>query len=118
MDDIGSLPLVKEMLAALDEAAPAGPDLRLDASPQSAYFRLRDARSEARADERVADNDPTATETGMRHWRRVREIAVQSLLQTRDVEIGAWLAESLVRSHGLLGNRPPAARPTVTAGLR
>lgn len=114
MDDIDSLPLVEDMLAAFDEAAPAGPDLRLDASPQSPYFRLRDARSEARADERVADNDPTATETGMRHWRRVREIAAQSLLETRDIEIAAWLTESLVRSHGLLGL---AAGAELIAGL-
>ena len=98
------LPTVEDLLCDIDEIAPIGRDLRLDSSPQSVYFRLRDARSEARAQERVADTDPTATDTGLRHWATMRELAMAALSrETKDVEIAAWLTESLVRSDGLPG---------------
>ncbi|GGF34656.1 type VI secretion protein [Aliidongia dinghuensis] len=73
-------------------------------TPQSLYFRLRDARSEGRAQERIADNDPTATDDGFRHWTAVRELAIAALAaETKDLEIAAWLTESLVRCDGLAG---------------
>jgi type VI secretion system protein ImpA len=104
MDSASTLPNIEDLLRNIDENSPIGRDLRLDASPQSIYFRLRDARSEARAQERVADTDPTATDTGLRHWATMRELAVPALVQeTKDVEIAAWLTESLVRSDGLPG---------------
>ena len=100
VDQISSDDILKE----LRSDQPAGRDLRLDVTPQSLYFRLRDARSEARAQERMADNDPTATDSGLRHWLTVRELATAALAQdTKDVEIAAWLTESLVRSDGLRG---------------
>ena len=40
------------LLAPVNDEAPAGADLREDFSPASPYFRLRDARAEARAAER------------------------------------------------------------------
>ena len=43
------------LLAPIAEGAPAGTDLREDYSPNSLYFRLRDARAEARDAERAAD---------------------------------------------------------------
>jgi len=96
--------VIEDFLRDLSDVAPAGCDLRLDASPQSIYFRLRDARSEARAQERTADADPTATDTGLRHWATMRELAIAALSQeTKDLEIAAWLTESLVRSDGLAG---------------
>jgi type VI secretion system protein ImpA len=104
MDSTESLPILEDILRDIDEPAPTGRDLRLDSSPQSVYFRLRDARSEARAQERVADTDPTATDTGQRHWATIRELATAALSQeTKDVEIAAWLTESLVRGDGLPG---------------
>jgi type VI secretion system protein ImpA len=104
MDMTEQLPISGYLLADIGESVPSGRDLRLDASPQSVYFRLRDARSEARAQERVVDNDPTATDTGARHWMTIRELAIAALTQdTKDIEIAAWLTESLVRSDGLSG---------------
>ena len=41
------------LLAPISEEAPAGSDLRTDYSPDSIYYRLRDARAEARAAERA-----------------------------------------------------------------
>lgn len=92
------------ILQPISEESPAGSDPRLDVTPQSLYFRLRDARSEARAAERVADNDPAADAGGARHWLTVRELGVEALAGTgKDIEIAAWLTESLVRTDGLAG---------------
>lgn len=95
-------------LPQVSEDAPAGPDLRQDYSPQSLYFRLRDARSEARSAERQLDSgggdeprrgEPTLPE----RWRTVRDLAAQALDGTRDLEIGAWHVEALLRCEGLPG---------------
>ncbi|MEI9984119.1 MAG: hypothetical protein WDN69_13465 [Aliidongia sp.] len=51
---------------------------------------MRDARSEARAEERLADNDPGAEGGVSRHWKIVRELAVEALTKsTKDLEIAA-----------------------------
>jgi type VI secretion system protein ImpA len=93
-----------KILRPISDESVAGSDPRLDLTPQSLYFRLRDARSEARAAERLADNDPGA-ETGVsRHWTAVRDLAVEALAKkAKDIEIAAWLTESLVRRDGLTG---------------
>lgn len=83
---------------------PAGRDLRLDVSPQSIYFRLRDARAEARAAERLADNDPALGGALPTPWNTVHDLAVEALSsQTKDVEIACWLTEALTRKQGLGG---------------
>jgi type VI secretion system protein ImpA len=105
-----SLLPIEELLRPLNGDSPAGHDLRLDITPQSVYFRLRDARSGARAEERAADNDPTMAEGGARQWLTVRDLAAAALAQdTKDIEIAAWLTESLVRSGGLPGLTAGAA---------
>jgi len=100
------------LLAPLAGDAPAGVDLRQDFSPQSLYFRLRDARSEARQAERMidqaADNPPLPEASwGVKRdtaWRGIRELAGRALLErTKDLEIAAWYTEALLRSDGLGG---------------
>jgi type VI secretion system protein ImpA len=99
-----TIPVLADLLRPFDGDAPTGRDLRLDVTPTSVYFRLRDARSDARAQERAADNDPAATDSGYQHWLTVRELAVAALTtDTKDIEIAAWLTEALVRSNGLPG---------------
>jgi type VI secretion system protein ImpA len=96
--------IVASILQPVSATASAGRDLRLDVTPQSEYFRLRDARSDARAEERQADNEASATDNGSRHWKTVRDLAVEVLTSTsKDIEVAAWLTESLVRSEGLFG---------------
>ncbi|MGH7060875.1 MAG: type VI secretion system ImpA family N-terminal domain-containing protein, partial [Stellaceae bacterium] len=82
------------LLAPISAEAPAGADLREDASPQSTYFRLRDARSDARAAERAADAG--GGEGGVpQEWRTIRELALDALAtQSKDIEIAAWLCEA------------------------
>jgi type VI secretion system protein ImpA len=95
---------LETILAPISVETPAGADLRNDFSPTSVYFRLRDARAEARAAERAADANPEA-DTGLADgWKLVRSLAVKALSElTKDLEIAAWLTESLVRSEGLAG---------------
>ena len=97
------------LLTPVADDAPSGPDPRADYSPQSLYFQLRDARSDARAAERAADTDPAAEADALGHWRRVADLAVKALAGTRDLEIAAWLTEALVREEGLSGLAQGAA---------
>jgi type VI secretion system protein ImpA len=102
------------LLAPIAAETPSGTDLREDYSPNSLYFRLRDARTEARDAERAADaprseNDPvpvggsSAVPLATR-WRTVRELATEALTaHCKDLEIAAWLTEALLRSDGLIG---------------
>ena len=91
------------LLAPISEDAPAGTDVRGDFSPTSVYFRLRDARADARAAERAADANPGEV-VSPDAWRNVRSLAVKILEeQAKDLEAAAWLTEALVRSDGLAG---------------
>ena len=104
MDDAGQTDSLAELAAPLQGEAPAGPDLRQDFSPQSLYYRLRDARAEAREIERRVDHDPTADAGVPTQWRTVRDLAIRALSeQTKDLEIAAWLTEALVRLDGMSG---------------
>jgi type VI secretion system protein ImpA len=99
-----------KILSAFAGEMPAGDDLRLDATPQSLYYRLRDARAAARAEERAADDDPAAGGAVSGHWGIVQALAIEALeSRSKDVEIAAWLAESLTRHEGLAGLAEGAA---------
>ena len=77
---------IETILAPISSEAPSGVDVRTDFSPTSNYFRLRDARAEAQ------------------EWRTVKTLAIKILNeQAKDLEVAAWLTESLVRSNGLAG---------------
>jgi type VI secretion system protein ImpA len=91
------------LLAPIREDAPTGADVRGDFSPTSVYFRLRDARADARAAERAADANPGEV-VSPDAWRNVRSLALKILEeQAKDLEAAAWLTEALVRSDGLAG---------------
>ncbi len=95
---------MEALLAPIAGDLPTGADLREDFSPQSFYYRLRDARSEARAAERAADANPGEDTVPPPQWRAVRDLSLQALTtKTKDLEIAAWLTEALVRSDGLRG---------------
>jgi type VI secretion system protein ImpA len=103
-DDLAASIGLTDMLAPLAGESPVGTDLRTDFSATSPYYRLRDARAEARAAERAADGGQADAAASTGDWRTVRQIAVSVLTQTtRDLEIAAWLTESLVRGEGIAG---------------
>lgn len=91
------------LLAPAPGEAPAGSDLRADGSPQALYLRLRDARAEARAAERAGDAGDVETAGPPPQWHTIRELAVEALAQSKDLEVAAWLTEALLRSDGLRG---------------
>jgi len=94
---------IETILAPISSEAPSGIDVRTDFSPTSNYFRLRDARAEARAAERAAET-AADSDAGAQEWRTVRTLATKILSeQAKDLEVAAWLTESLVRSNGLAG---------------
>ncbi len=106
---------VAALLQPIAGDAPAGADLREDFSPQSVYYRLRDARAEARAAERAADENPEIDTPPPPQWRTVRELVLAALGEkAKDLELAAWLTEALVRSDGLAGL---ATGARVVAGL-
>lgn len=91
------------LLTPITEGAPSGEDVRADYSPTSLYYKLRDARADARAAERAADANPADATTPL-EWRDVKKLATQILTEkAKDLEAAAWLTESLVRSDGLAG---------------
>ncbi len=115
MDDAGQVYGLEGLGAPLAGDAPAGADLRQDFTPQSLYYRLRDARAEAREIERRIDHDPSADAGVPVQWRTVRDLSIKALSeQTKDLEIAAWLTEALVRLDGMHGL---AAGSTVIADL-
>ena len=106
---------IDAVLAPIPGDRPAGADPRDDVSPTSTYFRLRDARAEARAMERQAEapreDDPTARDSGPpAPWRVVRSLSETALRDiAKDLEVATWLMESLVRAAGLRGLATGAA---------
>ena len=93
-----------DMLKPLETEPVVGADLRSDFAPQSLYYRLRDARAEARAAERTADSDQSGEVAMPAEWRTVRQLSTTALVdKTKDLEIAAWLTEALVRGDGLAG---------------
>jgi type VI secretion system protein ImpA len=109
-DDLATSIGLADMLQPLPGESVVGADLRQDFSAASPYYRLRDARSEARAAERAADGGQADPAASIGDWRTVRQIAISVLTQsTRDLEIAAWLTEALVRGEGIAGLATGAA---------
>ncbi|TCH99476.1 type VI secretion system protein TssA [Roseococcus sp. SYP-B2431] len=112
VDDVVDVATLVEPLGSGDGA---GEDLRLDYSPSSIYQKLRDARAEARAEERARDSEGEGETAPVEGWRQVRRLAVDALTSnSKDFEIAAWLTEALVRQEGLAGL---SAGARVLAGL-
>ncbi|WP_439579647.1 type VI secretion system protein TssA [Elioraea sp.] len=90
-------------LQPIEGENPAGVDLRQDFAPSSTYYRLRDARAEARAAERAMDANPEET-AAPPQWRVIEELAAKALeSQSKDLEVAAWYTEALVRHHEFEG---------------
>lgn len=89
----------------ISDDAPVGEDLRVDSSPTSIYYRLKDARSTARAEERQLTAEGEAGGVPDQ-WRVLLELGPTVLAErTKDLEVAAWMIEALVRYHGFAGLR-------------
>jgi type VI secretion system protein ImpA len=100
---------INGLLESIADDAPSGIDLRGDYGAQSVYYRLRDARSDARAAERAADADASLEADIGQHWRTVLQLSQAALTKSHDLEVAAWLIEALVRETGLAGLTEGAA---------
>lgn len=94
---------VEAILAPIPGDNPAGIDPRESASSTSPYYRLKDARAAARAEERAAiDADAPVPEA----WGTVVDLGTALLAsQSKDLEAAAWLTEGLIRVEGFVGLR-------------
>jgi len=94
---------VEDFLQPVAEDAPCGADPRSDTSPSSVYYRLKDARTAARAAERA---DFESGGSVPEQWDEVADLAAEVLRgSAKDLEIAAWFIEALVRLHGFAGLR-------------
>lgn len=94
---------IEGLLTPIAGDNPAGADIRLDASPTSLYYRIKDSRAAARATERA---DIENAGTGDANWPEVIDLATEILgTSAKDLEVAAWLVEALARCHGFAGLR-------------
>lgn len=95
---------LEEIIQPIDDDNPCGEDLRLDASVESIYYKLRDHRNTARKEERQALIDPDNYDSIADGWEDLATLAVDALQhKTKDLEVAAWLIEALTRLEGLAG---------------
>ncbi len=93
---------IEALLAPISADAPAGSDIRADSSPASAYYKIKDARSAARAAERGNIEEAVMPE----EWDTVIDTGTEILKgMTKDLEVAAWMTEALTRVHGFAGMR-------------
>jgi type VI secretion system protein ImpA len=97
---------IASLLQPIPGDNPAGMDIRLDATPSSPYYQLKDARNAARAAERRVPEPGKERETAPPDWRPVLRNAQSALANlTKNLEVSAFLIEALVRLHGFAGLR-------------
>ncbi len=94
---------LNDLLKPIPDGAQAGADLRGEGGFNSLYFRLKDARAQARTIER-ANEAADETMAVPQEWRTVHSLAIEALeTRTKDIEIAAWLIEAQLRLEGFVG---------------
>lgn len=95
---------VESLIAPINDDQPVGEDLRADASPNSLYYQIKDARTQARAAERQAQM--TGDEDAVADWSPILAMAPTAIQsRSKDLEIAAYYIESLARMAGFPGLR-------------
>jgi type VI secretion system protein ImpA len=93
---------VAALIAPLEGDAPAGESLQYS----GVYDEIREAR---RSEDSLAQGD-WQRDTKVADWHTVIELATDALAtRTKDLQIGAWLAEALIEIHGFTGLRDALA---------
>jgi len=96
-----------KLLAPILGENPAGKPLREQVSHDSIYYKLKDARSAARAAEwSLLFSDESGAAQQQPDWRPILQSAPKVLAeQSKDLEVTGWLIEALAREHGFAGLR-------------
>lgn len=94
---------IDALINPISEENGVGEDLRLDSSPTSVYYQIKDLRNQARAAERqllmAGEGEPA-------DWSPLLDLipdAIGSL--SKDLELVTYLIEALIREHGFAGLR-------------
>lgn len=96
---------LENLLKPISEDNPAGEDIRMDTSPSSVYYAIKDARNAARAAERNNMFDGNSTEAEDQ-WRKILELAPDIIQNhAKDLEVACWYTEALIRRYGFQGLR-------------
>lgn len=94
---------LESLTQPISEEKPVGVDLREDTSPNSLYYRIKDARSQARAAERQIEMGDDTAEVD---WKPIIQTVPEVLQKmTKDFEIAAYFQEAVVRHFGFAGMR-------------
>jgi type VI secretion system protein ImpA len=94
-----------QLLSPIPGDKPQGEDLRADPSPTSLYYKIKDARSAARAAERQVVMEDEE-QTNPPDWRPVLKHGQEVIAgRSKDLEVAAYLIEALTRLHGFAGLR-------------
>lgn len=99
-DELQTPPVIdlEVLLQPISDESPSGESLRYS----GIYDELAEAR---RADDDLNKGD-WVTEVKVADYGKVINIGVEALsTQTKDVQIGVWVAEAVIRKHGLAGFR-------------
>lgn len=99
-EDLQQPPVIdfERLMQPISEDQPSGENLQYS----GLYDEIREAR---RADEELPQGQ-WQTELKLADYRQVINLAVPALeTQTKDLQIAAWLSESLVKEHGFVGLR-------------
>ena len=97
---------IQALSQAITDDRPQGSDIRLDRSPNSDYYRIKDARNGARAAERANLFDDDGDVDTLALWQPVLDTAPKILSETsKDLEVLSWYIEALIRFHGIAGLR-------------
>ncbi len=92
------------LIAPVSDTSPAGTDPRIDISPTSQYYQLKDIRGQARANERAMLAEDEDFQALVSEWRPLAE-TIPALLShdVKDLEYAAWLIEAWCRTDGFVG---------------
>ena len=94
---------IESLINPISEDNAVGADPRLDDSPTSVYYQIKDVRNQARAAERKALMYGEEDESD---WSAIAELAPELLTTiAKDLEIAAYLTETMVRERGFAGLR-------------
>ncbi len=95
---------IASLLSPFDGTSRGGVDLRDDDDPNNLYRQIRDARNEARDEERQSDINGESSASSVSLWRDVWENG-QEYLRTcaKDLEIVAYMIEASIRLDGFAG---------------
>jgi type VI secretion system protein ImpA len=95
---------IKDIISSGSEEGVSSYDLREDISVDSSYQLLRNARNQARNDERLAQSRGEPLPTNSEGWEFILNKVPEVLKhESKDIELVAWYIEALTRKYGFQG---------------